>query len=190
MRTFLLVILGLFVALNLLGLFLNPRIEVHERLFIAAPPAAVHAILDDLEQWPRWNPLFDPRLDGKRAIEWGEARSGAGARLRAAFPGDAQVLFTLIASDPGKGVEIETLSGRKDVDVWAGQGFRAIDALTFEAGAGGTWVRWSRRGQTIAWPLLRVVDVVLFRRVIRHQLERGLAGLKSALEGTPVPASK
>lgn len=190
MRTFLLVILGLFLALNLLGLFLSPRIDVHERLFIAAPPEAVHGLLEDLEQWPRWNPLFDPRLDGQRAIEWGESRRGTGARLRASFPGDAQVLFTLIASDPDQGVEIETLSGRKDVDVWAGQGFRAIDTLTFERAEQGTWVRWSRRGQPIDWPIVRVVDAALFRRVIRHQLERGLAGLKNALEGAPAAEAK
>ena len=183
MRKFLLVLLGLFLALNLAGLFLDPRIEIHERKFIEAAPAEVHALLEDLDRWPAWNPLFDPRLEGQRAIEWGETRRGAGARLKASFPGDAQVLFSLIASDPAKGVEIETLSGRKQVDVWAGEGFKAFDVVLLRAEGAGSWVDWTRRGQAIEWPILRVVDAVLFRGVVRSQVRRALEGLAAAATG-------
>jgi hypothetical protein len=185
MRKLLLVLLGLFLALNLAGLFLAARIEVHERKFIEATPAQIHSLLEDLDRWPAWNPLFDPRLDGQRAIEWGETRRGAGARLTASFPGDAQVLFTLIASDPAKGVEIETLSGRKDVDVWAGEGFKAVDVVLLSPEGAGSWVDWTRRGQPIDWPILRVVDAVLFRGVVRSQVQRALEGLEAAATGRP-----
>lgn len=188
MRKLLLALLGLFLALNLVGLFLDPRIEVHEQAFIAAAPAEIHALLEDLDRWPAWNPLFDPRLDGQRAIEWGETRRGTGARLKASFPGDAQVLFTLIASDPAKGVEIETLSGRKDIDVWAGEGFKAIDVVLLRGEAEGCRVDWTRRGQAIDWPILRVVDAVLFRGVVRSQVRRALEGLGAAALGSgPLP---
>jgi hypothetical protein len=54
-----------------------PSFEHTRSLVIAAPPAAVHALVADLHAWTRWSPWEGLDADPKRTYSGSEKRVGA-----------------------------------------------------------------------------------------------------------------
>lgn len=145
---------------------------------IAAPPEAVHALLDDFREWRAWSPWedVDPALrrtytGPERGVgshyEWsGNRKAGSGA-------------MEIIASTPRE----------VTVDLRFLAPFKARNTVTFEltpvqvGGRTGTRVEWTMSGRrNIAF---EVLGRLFLDKAIAKDFDRGLARLKATVEGRP-----
>jgi len=139
---------------------------------IAADPALVHRLVNDLHEWPAWSPWegADPALERT----YSGADSGVGAHY--AWSGNRRA---------GRGTMEITASGpdRVDLTIAFVKPFRSTSEVRFGlvprgAGTDVTWVMTGRRTGLMA-VLGRVVPV---DRLVGRDFERGLANLKAAAE--------
>lgn len=96
---------GLLAAVGLFLLYVLGRsstLHVERTLAIAAPPARVFALIDDLHQWPRW--WKNERLDGPRQVTYSGAPRGVGAELQTA--GKALFTFRITRAVPDREVAV------------------------------------------------------------------------------------
>jgi hypothetical protein len=146
--------------------------EVVRTTTIAADPARVHALLDDLRQWQAWSPWegLDPALERTYT---GPDR-GVGAQY--AWRGNRKA---------GQGHMEVTGSApdRIDVDLVFMKPFDSASKVSFLLApvAAGTEVTWRMTGeQKGLWAVLG--KVVPMDRLIGKDFEKGLAQLKTAAE--------
>jgi uncharacterized protein YndB with AHSA1/START domain len=139
---------------------------------IAAPPARVFALIENLRNWERWNPngRADPTVQRAytgpvagtgAAMTWRGSRSGAGAMEVTSATPDAEVIVVVSFERPFK------VTNR--------------NRFTLEPEGGGTRVTWAMRGPK---PLLaKIVGLVMnMERMLGRHFEDGLAALKSLAE--------
>jgi hypothetical protein len=146
--------------------------EVARTTTIAADPARIHALVDDLHQWTQWSPWegLDPDL---QRTYTGPGR-GVGAHY--AWQGNRKA---------GQGhMEITgSTPERIDVDLVFMKPFDSASKVAFllVPVAAGTEVTWRMTGeQKGLWGVLG--KVVPMDRLIGKDFEKGLAGLKAAAE--------
>ncbi|HTB34827.1 MAG TPA: SRPBCC family protein [bacterium] len=171
--------LGLVIALAGFALLVATQpsqFTVSRSTGIAAPPAKVFALVNDMHQWNSWSPwakldpdmktAFDGPAAGVGAMEtWGgNSRVGAGQML---------VVKSVPAQEVGiKLVMVKPMPASNDVD------------FTFSPDGKGTVVTWSMSGQknfvAKAFGLFVSMD-----KMVGGEFENGLANLK-ALAETPV----
>jgi hypothetical protein len=138
---------------------------------VAAPPAKVHAILDDFHRWSGWSPWEEMDPDLKRTFTGPE--KGVGSHY--AWVGNKKV---------GSGsMEItgSTLE-RIDIDLEFLAPFKASNKTVFDLvpeGAG-TRVVWTMRGNR--GPLMSVMGKLFFDKAIAKDFDHGLAKLKKLAE--------
>lgn len=72
-------LVALLLLLTLIGLFLPSAAHVERSVSIAAPPAAVYEIVNDLHRFNEWSPWFEK--DPKAKYTYSGPESGAGSRL-------------------------------------------------------------------------------------------------------------
>ncbi len=142
--------------------------QTHETT-IAAPPAVVHALIDDFHAWVRWSPWEGLDPDLRRTYEG----SGVGARYHWAGnnkAGEGEMRFTSITPE------------QVVVDLAFLKPFKAQNVVTFDLtpDGAGTRVAWTMSGQRNL--LFAVLGRLFFDKAIAKDFRRGLASLKVAAE--------
>ncbi|QIK77053.1 SRPBCC family protein [Nocardioides piscis] len=138
---------------------------------IDAPPATVHALVNDFRQWPRWSPWegIDPQLQRT----YSGAATGAGSRY--AWAGNAKAgagTMEILRSEPSRvEIALEFIKPFKAAN---------ITTFAFAPAAGGTDVTWTMTGQRGV--VMGLMGKLYFDRAIGKDFERGLGSLRSAAE--------
>jgi hypothetical protein len=128
-------------------------------LLIAAPPAAVWAVMADLAAWPTWNP------DIKSLALEGLVEPGSTFRWRS---GSTSLISTL-----------HVVEAPREIG-WSGKtmGISAIHVFRFEPMDGGTLARSAESFRGILPAVLKGYS----RRILQCGIDRFLASLKSEVE--------
>jgi hypothetical protein len=171
-------LLGALVALlafAALVAFAPERREIVRETTIAATPADVHALLEDLRRWGAWSP-WRALGGGAPAVFSGPER---GVDARATWTGaDGTGELVVTASEPARGLwyDVSLMNSRHE-----GLGkLTAKGVFQYAEVGGGTRVVWSN-----AVPLRGVPARLLgygLERWLAPALEAGLADLKRAVE--------
>lgn len=139
---------------------------------IAADPALVHRLVNDLHEWQTWSPWegLDPELERT----YSGADAGVGAHY--AWSGNRKA---------GQGTMEITGSTPEQVDLALTfvKPFKSVSAVSFSLAADGdaTQVTWAMRGEQKGFAAV-FGRIVPMDRLIGKDFERGLAQLKSAAE--------
>ena len=179
--------LGLFtlIALVCIALFAvastrPDTYHVERSAVIAAPPAAVHAVLEDFRRFNEWSPWLELDPDMKQTLEG--PPTGAGSSLHWVGKGEAgEGRMTITESTPPSSVT-EKLEFIKPFSSVAEIHF----AITPEGD--GSRVTWSMDGKadfmTKVMCLFASMD-----SMIGPDFEQGLASLQRVAESAPAPAA-
>lgn len=139
----------------------------------SAPPAAVHALLEDFHAWPRWSPWEE--LDPAMRRTYSGAERGPGARY--AWDGNRKAgrgTMEVVGSTPEQ----------VDVDLAFEKPFPSRSRVEFvltPQATGGTGVEWRMLGELS--PVMRVFSLVKsMDSLVGPDMERGLARLRAAAE--------
>jgi hypothetical protein len=139
---------------------------------IAADPALVHRLVNDLHEWPAWSPWEGADAELERT--YSGAESGVGAHY--AWSGGRRA---------GRGAMEITGSTPERIDLVLTfvKPFRSTSEVTFELASSGdrTDVTWVMTGEQ-SGVLAVLGKVVPMDRVVGKDFERGLARLKAAAE--------
>lgn len=138
---------------------------------IEAPPARVHALLDDFREWQKWSPW--ERLDPDLSREYTGPDHGVGSRYR--WSGNKKA---------GEGqMEIrESTPASVVVDLQFLKPFKATNVTSFSLvpSGGATDVTWTMTGRRSA--VMSVMGRLFFDKAIGGDFEKGLAALKQEAE--------
>lgn len=148
-----------------------PAFSNSRETFIDAPPATVHAILDDFHLWSGWSPWEEMDPDLKRTFSGPE--KGVGSQY--AWEGNNKV---------GTGrMEIEESTPQRiAIDLEFIKPFKARNKTVFDLRpeGSGTRVVWTMSGQRNA--LMAVAGKLFFDKAIGKDFEKGLGKLKVLAE--------
>ncbi|WP_203337857.1 SRPBCC family protein [Nocardioides limicola] len=146
--------------------------SVSRSIVIGAPPAAVHALVDDLRAHQRWSPWQE--LDPQMVQEYLGPDSGEGAKMtwsgnRRAGAGSQEIL----ASSPD----------RVEIAVRFLKPFRSesVSTIAITPAADGTEVTWTMVGENTGLAAV-FMKVFSMDKAIGKDFERGLAKLKAVAE--------
>jgi hypothetical protein len=163
-------VLAATVVVLAVGLMLPRDWSVSRSVTIDAPQPRVHALCEDLEQWPAWTPWFktDPELE----ITLGAITRGTGASQSWRGKGSAgELVFTRCEPDWGVAFDL----------VFTDRGTRAASTLCYAAADSGTVVTWDMQGDS-GWNVLNRLLGVMMDPVMGPMLEDGLERLKLVAE--------
>lgn len=164
---------ALLLSVLLLGFFLPSDWEASAEATIGADAAEIFDYLDSPEAWQRWTPWPDSGV-----VREGPDR-GAGATLRWSDRELGSGAFTIETADAGSGVTYT---------VSVNEGRMATEgSVTLEPRAGGTFVRWSERGDLGRNPIMGYWAAFMDRAQTR-ELEKGLLRLAELVENAEAPA--
>ena len=147
--------------------------SVQRSAVVAAPPAAVYALVNDLAAWDAWSPW--KKLDPNHRATISTPSAGKGATYT--WSGNDAIgegTLTIIDSRPDERVEIE----QAFVKPFEG---KARHLFTFVPDAGGTMVAWTMDGTNnfAGKAMCLVVDM---DTLAGKDFEQGLANIKTAAE--------
>lgn len=159
------------LLLVVLGLVMPNQFRISREIVISAPPAQIHPLVNDLNQWPRWNPWQE--LDPSVTVTVGEITAGRGAVQHwQDDSGGGQLKFT--DSAPDRGI---------DYLVWFSDSPQPSSAsmryLTQDAGQ--TRVLWSMDG-SIDVPVVGSYLALMMDTMVGPAFELGLSNLKREAE--------
>ncbi len=166
-----LVLLVIVVVLTLVGLALPTTYTASCSVVIDAPRENVHALVADLEQWPRWEPwtAADPTV----SVTLGEQTTGVGAHQAWSDQnGGGELTFTAV--DPEMGIVYDLLIMQK---------YACKGRVTYADHADGLEVTWAMDGDT-GTPVIGGYFAKLMPTMIEPMFEDGLRRLKTAAEET------
>ena len=166
------VLFVLAVAVVVGGAYVIPPVARVERaIHIAAPPAAVYAIVSDLRRYPEWSPWQE--LDPATAYAFEGAENGVGQKLTwsSTNPQVGKGTQTIVALDPDRAVRME-------LDV--GPMGKAQSELVLSPVDTGTVVVW-RFEKPVEGVLERWMSL-MFDRTVGADYVRGLSLLKKRAE--------
>jgi hypothetical protein len=170
------IVLGVLALTGLLlaglGALLPRRWHVQESVMINAPPAAIHAWVNDLHHWPKWAQWNQADLAPKNQLS--APTVGAGARLTwygrgSDDPASGEV--RIVKSDPAVGVWFENRTS-------GGEPSRA--EITYVPRPGVTEVIWKDEGQLP--PVVGGMFLDLFQKRLSRHMAAGLERLKELVE--------
>jgi hypothetical protein len=172
------IVLGSLLAVALLlvglGLLLPRHWHVEASIMINAPPAAIHARVDDLNHWPQWAQWNQSALAPQNHV--GTPSSGPGATLT--WYGRAQ------AGDKLTTGEVRIARSEPSLGVWfesrtmGGDPSRA--SLTYTERPGVTEVTWRDDGELP--PIVGGLFRDLFQKRLAQHMQEGLEKLKDLVE--------
>jgi uncharacterized protein YndB with AHSA1/START domain len=170
-RTILLAVGLLAVALVALGAFLPSAYEVRRSIEVAAPMQRVYALVAEPRKWSEWS-VWN-RRDPAMEIAYAGPPAGAGARWswKSRTEGTGAMEFTRTEQD--RLVEY-ALS-------FPEFGMRSTGTLLLEPTTAGTKVTWTNQGDVGRNPIKRYLAVVM-DRLVGPDFEGGLANLKTLAE--------
>lgn len=154
-----------------IGFALSGEWSAERERVVAAPPQAVHDVLEDLAIWPEWSSMG--QVDG----ELSTPSAGAGASLSWDDPQWGQGVFTLTEVDPA-GVAYEVRVEDGSLQTWG-----RID-LTSEAT--GTRITWREEGD-FGWNPLLSWFALGMDRLQGTELEKSLDALEQRFGGSSGP---
>ena len=148
-----------------------PSFSLTREAVVDAPPARVHAILEDFHAWQGWSPWEEMDPDLERT--YSGAEKGVGAHY--AWKGNKKV---------GSGSMDITNStpDRVEIDLKFMEPFQADNKTTFDLvpQGDGTRVVWTMRGERNL--MFTVMGKLFFDRAIAKDFDRGLTKLKTQAE--------
>jgi hypothetical protein len=159
------------------GFMLPGSYTVTRKVTVKAAPAAIHALVGDLEQWPEWTPFLE--ADPTTVVTVGDKTTGAGASQSwTGESGSGELTFT--RSEPDWGIAYDM--------VFDEGAYRSTCDMTYKVVDDGTEVSWSMAGDNGLNVLKRYMGMVMDKWV-GPMFEDGLNKLKlvaetSAGEGT------
>lgn len=164
----------LILAFVALVLFQPATYHYSHQRFIAAPPTAVFAQVNDLHRYPAWQPWVKAEADPAIKRSYSGPSAGVGAVY--SWEGNAAVgtgRMTIIESKPHELIRVR--------DDYA-KPFPAISDMEFQfkPEKGGTEVTWIMTGRSDTF-ILKAVHL-LMRKVLDGQFEQGLTDLKAVSE--------
>jgi uncharacterized membrane protein len=155
------------------GFALPAGYAVERSVVIDAPRERVHALVADLEQWPRWQPWQDE--DPTIEITIGEKSAGFGATQSwSGESGSGEHTFTLSDQDRGIVYDLSIEGG-----TWS-----AVGAVSYEVVPGNdaaTRVVWTMTGDNSESFIGRYFNLAV-DAMVGPMFERGLAKLEQAAE--------
>lgn len=176
-------LLVLVVLLLVVGMLLPGRYRVERSTVIEASPEAIHAVVADLRTWKDWT-VWTRETYSSLQYEYEGAESGVGAiETWEADEGNGRLEIT--ESDPATGIAYEMLWGSASPDKLEGDNgtFPPLDGtIRYTPVDGGTRVTWVAEGSLGANPIARWFGL-MFDSLIGPDYEKGLEGLKEAVEG-------
>ena len=171
-------LVALIVLLALIGLFLPSAAHVERSVSIAAPPAAVYDIVDDLRRFNEWSPWFEK--DPKARYSFSGPERGVGSRLE--WSSDHSSVGTgsqeIVESVPDQRVRTHLDFGSQ------GSGESVLTIAPEAAGTKLTWGFDTDLGNNI----LRRYFGLAMDSIVGAEYEHGLGKLKALAESTPVTA--
>ena len=167
-----LAVVGLLLIAFVCGFFMPEHWQAVTTKTIQAPPAAVHAWLDDTRRWPEWTP-WDKAKDP--AVTYGASGSvqGVGAVFTWSSEKLGQGTLTLTKSDPATGVSYDL--------VLRGAERPSHGQILLQPEGSGTRVTWTDGGDLGTNPIARLFRGVT-ERVLAVEFDLGLTKLKSLVE--------
>jgi uncharacterized protein YndB with AHSA1/START domain len=170
-----LLLLGAVAVVLLLASTKPDTFRIERSVLIGAPPERVFGLINDLQQFNRWNPWL--RKDPATEQRYGQITQGPGAS------------FAWVSNKTGSGSmtiahsTAPTLMALK-LDFVKPMEAHNIAEFTLRPEAGGTRITWAMHGPA---PLLvRVIHVFFsMERMVGPDFEEGLAQLKTLAEQTP-----
>jgi hypothetical protein len=147
-----------------------PSFQHSRSIGIAAPPEAVHALVDDFRAWAKWSPWEG--LDTDLTRTYGGSEKGVGARYAWAGKKSGEGSMIITGATPD----------RIDIDLHFVKPFKANNTAVFRFDAEGnaTRVSWTMSGTRNM--LLAIMGKLFFDAMIGKDFEKGLAKLKSVVE--------
>ena len=177
------IVLGslLAVALLIVGLgALLPRDwQVQETILINAPPAAVHAWVNDLERWPRWAQWNQSELWPQNRVSTPSSGPGATLRWYARSPAGEEGAageVRIVRSDPTSGVWFENRTPSSEL---------SEASVRYQQRPGVTLVTWEDRGRLP--PIIGGLFLDLFQKRLHSHMMGGLERLKDLVEADHAP---
>lgn len=165
------VVIAVLVLFLTIGFLLPREYSVERSIVIAAPPAAIHEVVGNLEEWPHWQPWQD--MDETIQTTLGERTTGAGAsQTWTGKDGTGSLEFT--SSDPATGIAYEMTMNDGE--------YASTGSVRYEPAEAGTRVTWSMEGAVGAGNPVHRYFVVLMDAMVGPPFEEGLRRLKSRVE--------
>jgi hypothetical protein len=147
-----------------------PSFEHRRSTVIAAPPAAVNALVGDLHAWTKWSPWEG--LDANLQRTYSGSEKGVGAR------------YAWVGKKSGEGSMLVTNAtpDRIDLDLDFVKPFKANNKVVFriEPEGNATRVTWTMSGTRNV--LLALMGKLFFDGMIGKDFDKGLAKLKAVAE--------
>jgi hypothetical protein len=142
---------------------------------VAAPPAKVHALIDDFHEWPKWSPWEDVDPDLERSYTGPD--SGVGAHY--AWKGNrkaGQGAMEITGSSPER-IEIRLVF----LKPWSATNTVVFTLTPAGSTAESTEVTWTMTGEHkgVAGAFMRLMGM---ERLVGKDFDKGLARLKAAAE--------
>lgn len=140
--------------------------------FIKAPPAIVHALVNDFHQWEQWSPWV--KMDaGQLSQTYDGPSSGVGAGYAWTGPKTGKGRMEILASTPAHiGIALDFISPMK----------RNNKAdFTFTPEADGTKVEWAMTGPMGLFDKIMQMFFSM-EKMVGPSFEQGLAGIKALAE--------
>jgi effector-binding domain-containing protein len=183
LKRILIVLVVLFVASVVVGLLLPSSAHVQRSTTIAAPPAAVFAVVNSFKRFNEWSPWYE--LDPAARYVYSGPQQGVGARLEWSSdkPEVGSGSQEIIASEPDKRVRNKLDFGSQ------GTAESEFSIVPVDQGSEVTWSFDSQFG----YDLLQRYFGLLFEKWIGADFEKGLAKLKTVVEqdaGAPAPQAR
>jgi uncharacterized membrane protein len=152
--------------------FLPSSWEVERSVRITAPPARIHAWLDDLARWPQWMPWGADR-DPTFEVAFEGPQRGVGAVL--VYTGErlGRGRIELVESDPSRGVAYETTLDRTKIP--------ARGSFRFEREGEAIRVTWRDAGD-LGGELVARLFLPLLRAQLGRDLQKSLERLRQSVE--------
>jgi hypothetical protein len=161
----------LVVAFVLVGLVLPGRYHVERSAVVAASPAAVFPLVDDLRAWPKWGVWF--RRDPAMQVSYSPATTGVGAwsDWKSKTQGNGRMTVTSVRSPSLFEYRIE----------FPDMGMAANGTVALEPAGGGTRVTMGMDGGLGNNPVNRWFGLFM-GRMVGPDFDAGLANLKAISE--------
>ncbi len=145
--------------------------EMSRSTTVAAPPARVHALLDDFRQWQRWSPWEDVDPDLQRTFTGPEQGVGSHYAWRGNKKAGEGTMEIVESTPEAVGVDLRFLKP-----------FKATNLIRFDLtpSGEGTTVVWTMTGER--GTLMSLMGRLFFDKAIGKDFDKGLAQLKAAAE--------
>jgi len=168
---------GLIAIFILFGLFLGNSYHIERQITINASRGEIHALVNDLTQWPKWAPWLE--MDPTIKVDLGEVTSGVGAHQKWTSERDDPGALTFTAASEENGIAYDLFFGKP------GEMDKSEAKITYHQedpnDPDRITVTWRMDG-AVETPIIGPYISVLVEYMVPGMFDRGLKKLKIAAE--------